>query len=398
VAQNITVSGVLSGTGELTIQGTTQPAAGNTRALILRNTANNYEGTFTVTSQQNLLNQATSGAGKTLGTSTVRLRGGTLQIRDNGTGNNGTLAYGNNIETGAPTDLLQPGISTLFVDRFSANTGNTIALGTLTMGDHTLALTGANGYRASFSGGTFNGNAVLQTNDTTVPILNGNYGGTGGFTKAGTGSLVFAGTSSYTGSTVVSAGTLTLTGSVASSSRVDVKSGAILNVAGVTSGFVVPVEQVLTGAGTVQGGVTVDGKLAPGDGIGTMGTLVFTTTVTLDGTAEFEIRKQGVVLSSDVAGVTGSLTLGGILNVTAVGDPLAFGDTFDLFDAGSFLGNFTDINLPGLPGGLAWSTDQLATEGEITVVPEPGAVGMLLGGLGVLVGVRRRHDARLARR
>ncbi len=65
------------------------------------------------------------------------------------------------------------------------------------------------------------------------------------------------------------------------------------------------------------------------------------------------------------------------------------GMVFNLFDGSSFSGSFGTINLPDLTGtGLIWQNN-LATNGTLTVVPEPAAA--LLGGLGLMVLLRRRR-------
>lgn len=45
-----------------------------------------------------------------------------------------------------------------------------------------------------------------------------------------------------------------------------------------------------------------------------------------------------------------------------------FGDTFDILDFSSFVGSFDLIQLPGLAGDLAWSTKNLTSTGEISVI------------------------------
>ncbi len=200
--------------------------------------------------------------------------------------------------------------------------------------------------------------------------------GTGGLTKAGDGVMVIANAANplLTGPTTISNGTLLVNGSI---------SGSAVTVNGGTLG----------GDGGTLGStlVALGGTLAPGSVIGTLN---FANSLTLEGTALFQINKAGSLLTADLANVTsGLLTLGGNLTVTASGTVLTNGDTFDLFNsATSFAGNFASVNLPTLSQGLSWDTSDLATDGTIAVIPEPGAVVSLLGGIGLLLGMRRRRS------
>ncbi len=258
---SLTVSGPLSGAGGLTVNGNATNAA---KALILTNTANTYSGIFTVTANQRL-RSAPATTGNTLGTGTVNLTGGTLQLRDDGAGNNGILAYGNNVTVGA-------GGGTIDADRVGAvNTGNNFTLGTLSIGAQTLNTTGANSYGVNFAAATLTGNATV--NPTTAPLnFNGIVGGAFSLTKTGAGNLKLAGANTYSGATNVDVGTLVLTGSIANSSRIDVKAGATLDVT--SGGFTVASAQTLAGTGNVSGVTTVGngGKVDSGDAAGT-GTL-----------------------------------------------------------------------------------------------------------------------------
>ena len=85
------------------------------------------------------------------------------------------------------------------------------------------------------------------------------------------------------------------------------------------------------------------------------------------------------------------LTFGGTLNVTNIGGTLVNGDVFNLFDWGSTSGAFSSVNLPALTGSLAWDQSNLYTNGTIAVIPEPRAA--LIGGIGMLILLRRRRSA-----
>jgi hypothetical protein len=152
----------------------------------------------------------------------------------------------------------------------------------------------------------------------------------------------------------VTNGTLLVGGSVAAGSALTVQSGGVLGGSGIVNGPAI-----------VQSG----GTLSPG---GSLSTLTFGNALTLaPGSASFfEISKSP--LTNDVAKVAGALTCGGRLIVTNIsGLALAIGDSFKLFNAGSYSGAFANVQLPPLPAGLAWNTSALNTGGILSVVVKP---------------------------
>ncbi len=178
-------------------------------------------------------------------------------------------------------------------------------------------------------------------NGTHSGIISGGFG----IAKVGTGTQTLSGASTYTGATTVNGGTLSVTGSIASA--VTVNSGGTLGGTGTTR------------AVTVASG----GTLAPG--VSGIGTLTVSGTLGLSGTVTMEINKS-TATSDLVKGIT-TLTYGGTLNVTNLAGTLAAGDTFTLFTATSYSGNFATINLPTLGTGLYWNTANLTANGTISV-------------------------------
>ncbi|MCX6896554.1 MAG: hypothetical protein NTZ16_13875, partial [Verrucomicrobia bacterium] len=113
-----------------------------------------------------------------------------------------------------------------------------------------------------------------------------------------------------------------------------------------------------------------------------------TLTLGAGGTNFFEISKAAA--TNDVVNVSGALTGGGLLVVTNITtNALVAGDSFKLFNAGSFSGAFGGVSLPALDAGLMWSTNALNTGGRISVIylaPPRFASASLIGGNMVFTG------------
>jgi autotransporter-associated beta strand protein len=261
------------------------------------------------------------------------IAGGTLKYGSAGCLPNGTGKGNLIINAGGKLD-----VNGGFNASINGLSGAGLVLNTGGNGTSTLTV-GNNDASTAFSGSISN-----AMSGTTIQAL----------TKAGSGTLTLNGANSYTGATTVSAGTLVVNGSLAAGSAVAVSYGATLGGTGINNGPV-----------TVNSG----GTLSPGVGIGT---LTFGNTLTLSGTTSMQINKTAgtadkIVMSS------GTVTLGGTLNVTNLAGTLANGDSFDLMD-GSIAGSFTTLNLPTPPLGLQWNTSQLVVNGNISVEYAPLAI------------------------
>jgi autotransporter-associated beta strand protein len=231
------------------------------------------------------------------------------------------------------------------VQVFSGPAAQVSYSGDTTISNGVLAVTGIdsvlNNSRVQLDGGTV---AFLGGGTRTNAIV-----GTGGVVVDGASTLTLSGTHAYQGSTLVSSGTLVVSG-----------------VIGTGSGTVTIDGGTLGGTGAINHAVTVlaGGTLAAGASIGT---LTVNNTLTLAGNTAVEINKTGATLTADKVTGISTLAYGGTLTVTASGDALAVGDTFDLFDATTFTGAFTALDLPALPGDWSWDTSSLTTDGTIKV-------------------------------
>jgi autotransporter-associated beta strand protein len=202
---------------------------------------------------------------------------------------------------------------------------------------------------------TLTGLATFQAADAANSAhnisLGGILSGSGGLNKTGAGTLTLSGTNTFSGATTVNAGKLLVNGVLAANGAVTVASGGTLGGNG-----------IISGATTVQSG----GILAPGN---PPGALTFGSSLTLasGSTNIFEISTAP--LTNSVATISGALICGGTLIVTNIGaTALAAGDSFKLFNAGSYNGSFANVILPPLPAGLGWNTNSLNTSGTLSVV------------------------------
>jgi len=212
------------------------------------------------------------------------------------------------------------------------------------------------------------GNALVVGNSNSTNAYSGVLSGTGALTKLGTGSLTLSGANTYSGTTLVSGGTLLVNGSLAAASAVTVAASGTLG-----------------GLGTVGGLAVVNGTLAPGtNGVGR---LTLSSNLVLAGQAWMAVRKNGSVPTNCVAAVARTLTEGGTLIVTNLGaTALAAGDSFRLFNAGSWSGGFTNFSLPALAPGLNWKTNTMATNGILTVAWNTCTLVYAAGSNGTLSG------------
>jgi autotransporter-associated beta strand protein len=153
--------------------------------------------------------------------------------------------------------------------------------------------------------------------------------------KLGSGTLILNGAASLTGSSSVNAGTLLINNSW-TLSPVGVVSGATLGGTGI---IMAPV--------TVQGGAT----LSPGASIATLA--VSNTLTLIAGSATVMEINAGAVTCDKVIDIS-TLNYGGTLSVTNTGGAFAIGQTYPLFSASSYAGNFAATNLPTLNSSMKW--------------------------------------------
>jgi autotransporter-associated beta strand protein len=235
-----------------------------------------------------------------------------------------------------------------------------------------------------YTGGTFSiKNSSVSPSTLTVNNTNADYTfpntASGATTIEGNLALIKTGSrrltldrpNTFTGNTTINAGTLALTGSgtISGTPLITVGGSAVLDVAGVSGGFVLGSGQTLQGAGTVVGNVTADGTLAAGTSIGT---LSFSTNLTINGNLVFELDKS-LAQSNDLIQVSGTLANTGVgtLTVTNIGTPaLAVNDSFRLFSQP--VANGLALTIVG-PDGVTF-TNKLEEDGSIAVLTVPQTI------------------------
>lgn len=328
-----TISGVLSGSGALL-----KSTAGN---LILSG-ANTFSGPTTITGGYIVYNSVTSedGAGS------IALNGGKLALGPAFVG--GTATFGS-LSGNSSSSTIEPYY------------------------DVTLGIRG------------------LSVNQTVDGTFAGAIVGTAGardmsLTKAGPARLTLTGANTYSGNTTISEGTLALGpgGSIANTPVIAVESGAFFDVSAVS--FTLGAAQTLKGNGTVNGAVTANGNLAPGNSIGT---LSFAGDLTL-GNSSTTIMEVDPSLTQNADLISAAtITLDGTFTLSQIGGTFLAGQSFNLFD-GVLTGAFDGITLPDVSGfSLSWDTTELSSGGSgvlaLLPVPEPTATTLVLVGVGGLL-------------
>jgi autotransporter-associated beta strand protein len=331
---------------------------------------------------QTLANAITFSANSVIGSSSTLIFTGAVTLTGNRTltvGSNATATLKGVIgQSGStPRSLTKSGAGTLVLS--AANTysgGTTMGSGTLTvsngsaLGSGVFTLSGgtlsSSGAQTLANAVTLNGNsaigsssnltltgAVTLTGNRTLTVatgatatITGNIGQSGStaysFTKAGAGTLVIAGSNTYTGGTNVSLGTLLVNGSLGSGT-VSVTNGAILG----GSGTMGPIS------------VSSGGKVQPSAG-NSPTAILSCTGVTFSSGSTFAAALDGATAGAngyDQLNVTsGTVNLGGsTLNVSiGTGFTPKIGETFTIIQNGGSSAITGTFN--GLPEGGTFST------------------------------------------
>jgi autotransporter-associated beta strand protein len=279
--------------------------------------------------------------------------------------------------------------------------GNVTVTGTLDLNQNSTAINGLSGAGTIDTAGGGTPTLTLGNNDQAGSFSGviKNSTGTLSLTKAGSGTQILAGISTYTGNTTVSNGLLLVnnaSGSGTGTGTVNVASGATLG-----------------GTGAIGGAVNVTGNLSPGASIeslssGTLSmdagsTFVYEATDNRDSGADLMVVNGTLSLTN----VTLDLTAANLeLNTWVEGDKLTLlsytgsaitsgfvGYADDMpysggvFGTNQWLFNYDDTGMGGNFNSEATGTSFVT----LTLIPEPSTV--LLGSLGMLALLLRRRDA-----
>ncbi|MGL3820139.1 autotransporter-associated beta strand repeat-containing protein [Sphingopyxis sp. R3-92] len=322
----LTLSGVISGAGDLTKDGA---------GTLVLTADNDYAGGTAI-----LAGRLEIGAGGTSGA----IAGDVV--------NDGVLAFNRSddmlfaglITGGGSLDQMGSGRTILTGDHLFTG-GTTISGGTLQLGD--------GGTSGSIVGDVVN-NGLLVFSRADAQTFAGVISGSGAVDQNGPGTTILTGSNSYTGTTSVSAGTLLVNGDQSAATGVtNVGSGATLG-----------------GSGIIGGNVFVDTGATLAPGVNAPGTLTINGNLSLaaGATLGFEFGRANDVGGplNDVINVGGDLLLDGTLDIS-----VPVGGSFDigLYRVANYAGTLTDngLALGTLPAG-ANAQVQTSIAGEVNLI------------------------------
>ena len=219
----------------------------------------------------------------------------------------------------------------------ASNLGTALSMvGAVTLtGSGTVSMTSGNAFIQNDSGGislTNSGNTITGPGRFTVPV----FMQTAGFIQIASGVSDSVTTFSVSGGVAQVDGTLS-----------------------VSSGLSTSGTGVISGTGTTPSNLT-DAGITEGGDIPAAGVLTISGsgTYTQSASGAYEVAIGGLALGSQYSQlkVAGNASLSGALNVRLIGGfTPALGNSFTILTAASISGQFSSINSPSLPAGLAWS-------------------------------------------
>ena len=245
----------------------------------------------------------------------------------------GTLAFTSDGALGNPTNAI------------SVNVGNKVNTQFYSRAD--------DGLRFAANNITLNPNRginLVGNENINVQNYNGTIAGpiTGfALNKRGAGTLTINGAGSLSNLTTVVAGTLVLN-NVWAGSNVTVNSGA-----------------TLAGTGSINAAVQISSGATLTIGTPSTATLTVTSNLVLSAGSTTALKINAATATSDrIAGI-GAVSFDGTLVVSNLGGTPAVGQTYHLFTAASYSGNFATLSLPSAGPGNGWQWDP--TTGTLSV-------------------------------